>query len=44
MWRGREFQIRRAEKRKARDPNDVAGEKRMSVKTLWADDVARGES
>jgi len=51
MRRGREFQIRGAEKRKARDPNDslcrginrLTDEKRMSVKTLWADDVARGQ-
>jgi len=48
MRRGREFQIRAAEKRKARDPNDrlccgmKAAEKRMSVKTLWTDSDARG--
>jgi len=46
MQRGREFQIRGAEKRKTRDPNGrlcrgINGEKGMSVKTLWADDLAR---
>ena len=48
MPTGREFQIHGAQKRKARDPNDrlyrgiIPDEKRMSVKTYWADDV-RGQ-
>jgi len=49
MWTRGEFQIHEAEKRRARDPNAgyvaelLSNEKRMSVKTLWTDDVARDQ-
>ena len=44
----RGFQISRAEKPKPRDPNNVlcrgiADDKRMSIKTSWADAVARSQ-
>jgi len=45
VWRGREFQIRGAEKQKVQDPNDRNKQliRRVRLQTEWDDDVARGQ-
>jgi len=39
MWRGREFQIRGAQTRKAQDLNSLY----QSVRTSWTNDAAKGQ-